>query len=708
MLALTGRAGLRHDGGPEANVQDLISSVIQGFPVGCVFALVAVGFVLTYKVSGVFNLAFGAQAFAAAAVYYVLRVQHGWPTPPAAIVAILVVSPLIGIVMYLAIYRYLRTAPPVARLAVSIGLLVALPAIVKLVLQLGDSPLYGVEGIVGKGDTLYAFFDYNINRDQLATIFVTLASVLGLTLMFRYSTIGLRMRAVVESARMTELAGISADRVSSAGWALSSILAGTAGVLLGPLFPQLSSQNFFLLIVAAIAAAAFAGLSSLPLALGGGLALGIGAQILSRELPTDSILSQGLRPSLPFVVLFFVLILKPSIRRKREVTDPLAGVDPPPPSLAPVERGQAQTWLTWAFASLFCVVVVWLFGYVFDAYYLSLATQTVIFSIIFLSFTVFTGMAGEISLAQGSFAAIGAFTVGQLATRWDVSVFVGAAAGIALAAVVGMLLAIPALRLGGIYLALATLAFALFFGEVIVKFDWAGGGLLPVSVPRPTLGSIDFSNDRTFFFLCIALLILACAFVVRMRKGSTGLSLRALAGSEVAGSSVGLSPARARITAFAVSAGLAAAGGILLSMREGAANYQANFTVEFALFWLVLVVTLGPRTVEGAIVAAIALKFFPELIDQFNNWQSLVHVSPSWQFILFGLGAVAYARHPEGMFEYVKRRVQNSVQHQLDRFTRRAAPLPAATTDASDATIDVTEPTAPTFDAPPEGVKRDG
>ena len=98
---------------------ELIKYVIEGIPLGCVFALVAIGLVLTYKVSGVFNLAFGAQAFAAAAVYYVLRVQHGWPTPPAAIVAVLVVSPLIGLILYFGIYRHLRTSPPVARLAVS-------------------------------------------------------------------------------------------------------------------------------------------------------------------------------------------------------------------------------------------------------------------------------------------------------------------------------------------------------------------------------------------------------------------------------------------------------------------------------------------------------------------------------------------------------------------------------------------------------------
>ena len=650
-------------------MQDLTSSVIQGFPIGCVFALVAIGFVLTYKVSGVFNLAFGAQAYAAAAVYYVLRVQHGWPTPAAAFVAVLIVSPLLGVLLYFAIYRYLRTAAPVARLAVTIGLLVALPEIVNLVLRLGSSPQYGVEGIVGNGDTTYHFWSYAIDRNQLATIITTLAFVVGLTLMFRYTMIGLRMRAVVESARMTELAGISADRVSSVGWALSSILAGMAGVLLGPLFPQLSSQNFFLLIVAAIAAAAFAGLSSLPLALIGGLALGIGAQILSRTLPTNSIIAQGLRPSLPFVVLFFVLILKPSLKRKAEFSDPLAGVDPPPPALASVERGPGLTRATYVIESAICVGAISWFAFVGNAYWLSLATQAVIFSIIFLSITVFTGMAGEISLAQGSFAAIGAFACGQLASRWGVSVFIGLIVGIALAAAVGALLAIPALRLGGIYLALATLAFALFFEQVVVKFDWAGGGLLPVAVPRPILGPINFSSDRAFFFLSIGALTIAAAFVIRMRKSSTGMYLRALAGSEVAGSSVGISPARARITAFAVCAGIAAAGGALLSMREGAANYQADFTVPFALFWLVLVVTLGSRTVEGAIIAAFALKFFPEILNGLG-------VSQSWQYILFGLGAIAFARHPEGTYEHFKLTSQNFIQHVVDRYQQRKRQLP--------------------------------
>ena len=327
---------------------------------------------------------------------------------------------------------------------------------------------------------------------------------------------------------------------------LSSLFAGMAGVLLGPLYPQLSVQNFFLLVVVAVAAAAFAGLSSLPLALVGGLALGIGAQILARELPTGSILAQGLRPSLPFIVLFFVLILKPSLQRKREFADPLAGVDPPPLALAADERGPALTRLTYAVGIAAGLVALWFFGFQANDYWLSLATQAVIFSIIFLSITVFTGMAGEISLAQGSFAAIGAFACGQLATKAGMSVIPAALIGVAIAAIVGALLAIPALRLGGIYLALATLVFALFFENVVVKLDWAGGGELPIQVPRPLVGPIDFASNRSFLLLCTIVLIVIAFVVVRVRSGTTGHYLRALNGSEAASASIGINVTRQR------------------------------------------------------------------------------------------------------------------------------------------------------------------
>ena len=126
------------------------------------------------------------------------------------------------------------------------------------------------------------------------------------------------MRAVVESPRMTELAGIDADRVSMASWILCSILAGLAGVLLAPLFAAVAELNYTTLVVVAMSAAVLASLTSIPVAFVGGLALGVIGEVADSYLPTNSVLASNLRPALPFIVLFLVLILSPSLRNRRQ------------------------------------------------------------------------------------------------------------------------------------------------------------------------------------------------------------------------------------------------------------------------------------------------------------------------------------------------------------------------------------------------------
>ena len=153
---------------------DFISYVVQGLPIGCVFALVAVGLVLTYKTSGVFNLAFGAQAFVAAVLYYELRVRNHWPTLVALAVVVFVVSPLIGLILEFAIFRHLRTASPIAKLVASLGLLVAVPQFVQI--QMGVGSTFGVVGIWWNDDALYHFGDWVLDGKGMAIIVSTLVS----------------------------------------------------------------------------------------------------------------------------------------------------------------------------------------------------------------------------------------------------------------------------------------------------------------------------------------------------------------------------------------------------------------------------------------------------------------------------------------------------------------------------------------------------
>ena len=422
---------------------DVLRGFLQGLPPGAVYALVALGFVLTYKTSGVFNLAFGAQAYVSAAMYFKARVVWGWGIVPSALLAVIVVAPLLGLLLERLIFRYLRGSGPIPKLVVTIGLAVALPSLFDVLASFtalaGKTPV----GVVNNGATVFydPFNSYAFNRNELVAMGTAIVATLGLAALFRFSALGLRMRAVVESARMTEMNGVNAERISAFAWTLSSLFAGIAGVLIAPRFNTLAATDFFNLMVVAIAAAAIGRLVSLPMALVGGISLGVLIAEVNTFLPrwSDDItwlkpIQDNLTPAMPFVVLFAVLVLVPGIRRSHDAGDPLAGVDPPPRTLgaAPPDPRRARV------ARIVQLVLVVVIGSVVftqaDQSWMFLVTQAVVLATIFLSVTVITGMAGQISLCQGAFAAIGAFTVFQMVDRYGTSVLVAGLVGAVIAA----------------------------------------------------------------------------------------------------------------------------------------------------------------------------------------------------------------------------------------------------------------------------------
>lgn len=619
---------------------DFFTYVVEGIPYGCVFSLVAIGLVLTYKTSGVFNLAFGAQAFLSAAVYYDVRVRHGWPTVPAFLLAVVVVAPVVGLLFDRLVFRHLRTASPLAKLVSSLGLLVAVPQIVQI--WMGKGATFGIVGIWWNDDALYRVGDFVLDGREMAIITSTVIAVAALGALFRWAPIGLQMRAVVESPRMTELAGVNADRVSGFSWMLSSLFAGLAGVLIAPLYAGLSTADFTTLLVAAIAATAFARLTSIPMALLGGLLLGVAQGLMAGYLPPASLLARNLRPSFPFIALFLLLLFWPGLRTATQNRDPMAGVDPPPAPPAAQERSAFLTTATRIFGVAMLVLLVVCSLTIFDTYWLGIFTRAAIYATIFLSITVITGMGGQVSLAQATFAGIGAFATAQIVETWGFAVLPTMLVGALIAAAVGVLIAIPTLRLAGVFMSLATLAFALMFGFVMVPMDWVGGGIRPLDVPRPA----GLSEDKPFFLFCILVLALVALFVVLIRKGTTGRFLDALRGSDIAAQSIGINPARSKILVFAISAGIAGLGGALLAIDKGQAA-PTDFDYFYSLFFVVIVITLGARTVEGAIYAGIGFMLMPEILK-------FVGLSPSWQFVLFGLGAITYAKHPDGVLEFNK------------------------------------------------------
>jgi ABC-type branched-subunit amino acid transport system permease subunit len=198
------------------------------------------------------------------------------------------------------------------------------------------------------------------------------------------------------------------------------------------------------------------------------------------------------------------------------------------------------------------------------------------------------------------------------------------------------------------------------------------------------IGPWDLEDDKAFLVLALVVFVLVSIAVIQIREGTVGRTLRALRGSEVAAESIGISPARARITAFAVSAFIAGLGGALLSIHQENVNYGTNFAPFAALFWLVLVVSLGSRTVEGAAQAGAAFSLFDNVVLQGNLFGWLLRspdrvpgifpISNSWRFILFGLGTIQFARHPEGLVEHGKRKAALRTEQIAARRKRRPDP----------------------------------
>jgi ABC-type branched-subunit amino acid transport system permease subunit len=308
-----------------------------------------------------------------------------------------------------------------------------------------------------------------------------------------------------------------------------------------------------------------------------------------------------------------------------------------------------------------------------------------------LSMVVMTGIGGTISLCQATFAAIGAFTTAQCVLRWNMSVLLAMVIGAVVAAAVGAVLALPVIRLPGVYAALATLAFALMFETIIVPLKSVSGGAVPVTVPRPQLFGVDMTNDKYFMVLAIVIVAIVSVAVLLLRRGVTGKYLDAIRGSEVAASSIGISPSRQRLVAFIASAFIAGLGGGLIASFAGQASYDANFTFFYSLVWLTLVVSSGSRSVQAAITGAIGFFVIPQLLTQLfgfpgNYLASHTDITsgiehwlfslpdPTWgqaiAFILFGFGALTYAKHPEGIIEFQTAR---SIKTTLDRAERISA-----------------------------------
>ncbi len=637
-------------------MEQFFGFAIPGVPFGCAYALFAVGLVLTYQTTGVFNFGFGAQAFASAFVFIILVQNAGLPTWLAFVIAVVIGAPLLGVVFDRLLFRRIPNTNSTAKIVTGIALLVGIPALLPVIF--GNQTLYNPPTLLFNQETVYfTLSGYPVNGHDLSVVVITAAVMVAVLVMMRFTGLGLFMRAAVESRRLVELEGVNAGRVVSIAWAVSSLLAGLAGVLLAPAYPELQAENFITLMVAAIAAAACASLRSLPRAAIFGVLLGIVSLLLQGYVPTQSIFYSSVLPSIPFIVLVLALLFVPGLRSADQEKDPLASVDPPAPPLAATLRlPQMKRIVRILWVTLLVVFVVSMLTWIPPTWE-NVFNSGLAFSTIFLSITMITGMGGQLSLAQGTLAAVGAFTAVLLADHLGVNMVVGTLIGAVTAAVIAVILAGLSLRLRGLGLALMTLGAALFFDSSIFPIHGITGGQSGVNLEQSWITPFDFfaTDGHQFFVLAFVVLVLAVVMVLLVREGTVGQYLGAMRGSETAAAGLGINPTWQRIVIFALSGAVAGVGGTLLVINTQNAN-PALFNYQFSLVFVVVVLTTGVTTVEGAITGGIAFVVIQQLLTYVPlRFQGLT-------VVVFALGALGYARHPEGIVEFFKRKQTLQIQ----------------------------------------------
>ncbi|MGZ4680041.1 MAG: ABC transporter permease, partial [Ilumatobacteraceae bacterium] len=597
--------------------------IISGLVVGSIYAISALGLVLTYTSSRVFNFAHGALAYTIAVFYYYLTRQNGWSIEAAAPFTILVVAPLLGLALYFLLFRRLTHATPTVRLVSTVGLWVALPAITRILFTAASTEIFNPEGLVSSpADTNFIrVFGTWVNENQFVVIVSAVLIAVVATLVLRLTPIGLATRMTVDHPRNAGIAGVNTEMVTAGSWMVGVMLAGFAGVLLSPIV-GLQEFQFTLLLVGSFAAVVIGRMTSLPLAFVGALGVGLLQQLWIKVQPDSGFFSAGVSASIPFVVMLAFLIgysfSAKGLRSEAFAVDrrSAGGVHGDAPPLPPA-RGWKRAIGPLAMAVVLAALPllfdnVTIAGITFEQFWVGVFAQGIALAIIYLSYTLVTGEGGLISLCQITLAGIGAFAAARLAAEAGWPVWLAILAGAVFAVPFGLLVALPSLRIGDLYLALLTIGFALLVEQFVWtrnEYENFGAG---VQMARPFGIGI---TDRLEMYAIVAVVFAVVALaIVNLKRATSGLVFAAIRSSEQASTTTGISIVRAKLAVFAISAFVAGLGGGLYATVVGTA-LPRTFNALVGIVWLAIVVTWGVRSVVGALLAGMIFAIAPNKLS---------------------------------------------------------------------------------------------
>jgi branched-chain amino acid transport system permease protein len=597
-------------------MDDYLRFLLLGLGSGAVVAALGLGLVLTQRASGVLNLAHAAMGMFGAATFFQLRetgelvlpvpglpdsvrlAADGMrPTFATALIVTLVLSALIGALVDVLVFARLRRAPALARVVASLGLMLFLLAMAEQRFARGAAVL-SIDAVLPTATV--EVLGVAIPRDRLILAGLAVVAAAALAAAYRFTRFGLATRAAADSETGALLTGLSPDRLSAANWAVASMLATGATIMIAPI-TGLAPTTAALLIVPALAAALLGRLSSFGVAVAAGLAIGM-VQSATLHFTTtqawvpDWIPDGGLQQALPFLVIL-LSVAWAGARLPTRGDRVERGLPASPVPRRPVAWTLGLSGL--ALVGLLTLGSSWRLGLIVSMTSALLA----------LSVVVLTGYVGQISLAPLAFAGVAGFVMARLSSGgWPpaLALVVGVAASLA----VGVATGLPAVRVRGMTLAVATLAAAVAIEELVLRSPALTGGSGAARVEPLRLGPLDLdvaargeAFPRVAFGVAVLVaLAVSGLLVANLRRSPTGLRWLAVRADERAAAAVGIDVARTKLGAFALSSALAGLGGTLLALQRAQLSAE-SFLVLLSLSLLALTYLGGIASLTGALVA---------------------------------------------------------------------------------------------------------
>ena len=578
--------------------------LIVGLVAGSIYGLAASGLVLTYKTSGILNLAHGALAAIAVYVFYALWIQHGLPWQVGVLVSVLVVGPLMGLAMEL-LARRLANVSSVWQVTATVGIMLIVQG---AAIQWWGANFRSFPDFLPT--TTFKVSGASISYSQVITFGVAVVCVTGLSLLLQYTRLGLLTRAVVDSPELLDSVGINPVRVRRWAWIIGATFASLSGVLLASVV-SLDATILTFLVIQSFGAAALGRFTNLPLTFVGGLLIGILESLATKAFATVPSLA-GLAPSVPFLVLFVLLIALPRSRQS---------------ALRLVRQKANVQWRAPLRLRLSGAVVVTalmaLIPVIFPGRILAWTTA-VSFVVIFLALGLLIKTSGQVSLCHLGFAGIGAAAFAHLTSGVGMPWLLALVCAGLFVVPFGAIIALPAARVSGVFLALATIGYGVILQQVVFRQDWLFGTKSEgLTVPRPSLGSLDLASDKGYFYVVLAVVIVVTGLLLLLTQTRLGRLLRGLSDSPLALVTHGLNVNTLRILVFCISAFFAGVGGSLF-----AANITNLTDVSFAPALSLTLVAIFATQPGGmpwsALVASIGYQIIPTYIEGSSNYLTML------------------------------------------------------------------------------------